>query len=90
MKELRDLKDLTINVQQQLEPFLGAPRFDSYPETLSKGWSLNPAFSFVAWRGRCPANMAHVRQSRPGSGRGFQAKVVRIFQAVSSSFGSRA
>jgi len=36
---------------------------------------------------RCRANMAHVRQSRPDSGLGFQAKVLKIFSSVPSSFG---
>ena len=32
--------------------------------------------------------MAHIRQSRPDSGLGFQANVVKTFQAVPSSLGS--
>ena len=32
-------------------------------------------------------NMAHIRQSRPDSGRGFQAKVLKLFQVVPSSLG---
>ena len=36
----------------------------------------------------CRANVAHVRQSRPDSGRGFQAKVVETVNAVPSSLGS--
>ena len=34
-------------------------------------------------------NMAHIRQSRPDSGLGFQAKVLETFSAVPSSLGSR-
>jgi len=36
---------------------------------------------------RCTANMAHVRQSRPDSGLGFQLKVLKPFEAVPSSLG---
>jgi hypothetical protein len=32
--------------------------------------------------------MAHIRQSRPDSGLGFQVKVLKIFQVVPSSLGS--
>ena len=34
--------------------------------------------------------MAHVRQSRPDSGRGFQVKTLKPFSVVSSSLGSGA
>jgi len=34
---------------------------------------------------RCGANMAHVKQSRPDSGLGFQVEVLEIFQVVPSS-----
>ena len=37
---------------------------------------------------RCRANMAHLRQSRPESGLGFQVNVLKTFQAVPSSLGS--
>jgi hypothetical protein len=37
---------------------------------------------------RCRANMAHIRQSRPDYGLGFQAKVRKTFKAVLSSLGS--
>ena len=37
---------------------------------------------------RCRATMAHVRQSRPDSGTGFQAKVLKTFQVAPSSLGS--
>jgi len=37
---------------------------------------------------RCRANMAHVRQSRPDSGIGFQVKVPEMFQVVPCSLGS--
>ena len=36
----------------------------------------------------CRANSAHVRQSRPDSGLGFQVKVFKLFQGVPSSLGS--
>ena len=36
---------------------------------------------------RCRATMAHIRQPRPDFGLGFQAKVVELFEAVSSSIG---
>ena len=42
----------------------------------------------VSIRGRCRANMAYIRQSRPDSGLGFQVKVVEAFQLVLSSLGS--
>ena len=43
----------------------------------------------VPWRkkGRRRANMAHIRQSRPVSGLGFQIKNRKIFQVVLSSLG---
>jgi len=37
---------------------------------------------------RCRANMAHMRQSRPDSGLGFQVKVLETFELASSSLGS--
>jgi len=39
-------------------------------------------------RTRCRANMAHVTQSRPDSGLGFQAQVLKTFQVVPSSLDS--
>jgi len=36
----------------------------------------------------CRANMAHIRQSRPDSGCGFQVKVLKTFQVFPSSLGS--
>ena len=33
--------------------------------------------SMSRWRSRCPANMAHIRQSRPDSGLGFLVRVPR-------------
>ena len=39
---------------------------------------------------RCRANIAHVRQSRPYSGPGSQAKVLKTFQGAPSSLGSGA
>ena len=40
------------------------------------------------WVSRCRVNMAHVRQSRPGSGLGLQAKVLRPLKVDPSSLGS--
>ena len=37
---------------------------------------------------RCRANMAHIRQSRPDSGLGFQVHVLTLFEVVPSSLGS--
>ena len=37
---------------------------------------------------RCRANMAHIRQSRPDSGLGFQVDVLEPFHVVPSSLGS--
>ena len=37
---------------------------------------------------RCRANMAHIRQSRPGSGLGIQIKVHKAFNVVPFSLGS--
>jgi hypothetical protein len=37
---------------------------------------------------RCRMNMAHLRQSRPDSGVGFQEKIFKPFQVVPSSLGS--
>ena len=37
---------------------------------------------------RCLANMAHIRQSRPESGLGFQVNVLQLLQVVPSSLGS--
>ena len=37
---------------------------------------------------RCRPNLAHIRQSRPDSGLGFQVKVLKIFQDVPSSLES--
>ena len=37
---------------------------------------------------RCRVNMAHIRQSRPDSGLGFQVEVLKTFKIVSSSLGS--
>ena len=34
-------------------------------------------------------NVAHIRQSRPDSGLGFQAKVLKMFQVAPSSLGRR-
>jgi len=39
-------------------------------------------------RPRCRASMAHIRQSRPDSGLGFQANVLKPFKGVPSSLGS--
>ena len=39
-------------------------------------------------QGRCRANTAHMRQSRPDSGHDFQSKVLETFQVVPSSLGS--
>ena len=39
---------------------------------------------------RCPANMAHIRQSRPDSGLGFQVKVLKTLKVVPSLLGSGA
>ena len=39
-------------------------------------------------QGRCRANMAHIRQSRPDSGLGFQATVLETVEVVSSLPGS--
>ena len=39
-------------------------------------------------RYRCRANMAHVRQSRPGTGLDFQVEVLKTFEGVPSSPGS--
>ena len=36
----------------------------------------------------CRANVAHVRQSRPDSGLGFQVNVLKITRVVPSSLGS--
>jgi len=38
--------------------------------------------------GRCRANMAHIRQSRPGYGLGFLVQVLKIVQGVPSWLGS--
>jgi len=38
--------------------------------------------------GRCRANMAHTRQSRPDSGFGFQDKVLKLFSGVPPWLGS--
>jgi len=38
--------------------------------------------------GRCRANVAHIRQSRPNSGPGFQTKVLKNIKVVPSSLGS--
>ena len=35
----------------------------------------------------CPANMAHIRQSRPHCGRGFQAKVLKPFPTLETTQG---
>ena len=32
-----------------------------------------------------PSNVAHIRESRPDSGRGIQVKVLKTFKVVSSS-----
>ena len=37
---------------------------------------------------RCRANVAHIRQSRPGSGLGFPVQVLKPFQVVPFSLGS--
>ena len=37
---------------------------------------------------RCRTNMAHIRQSRPDYGLGFQARVLEPFRVVASSLGS--
>ena len=36
--------------------------------------------------GRCRANMAHIKQSRPDAGLGFQVMVLETFEFVPSSF----
>ena len=38
--------------------------------------------------GRSRANMAHIRHSRPDSGRDFQARDLKTFQVVPSSLGT--
>jgi len=38
--------------------------------------------------GRCRANVAHIRQSRPDAGLAFQVKFLKMFQCVPSSLGS--
>jgi len=49
---------------------------------------------FFAWEymvaSRCRANVAHIRQSRPDSGLGFQVKVLKTFKDVPSSLESGA
>ena len=37
---------------------------------------------------RCLANMAHIRQSKPDSGLGYQVKLLILFQVVPSSLES--
>ena len=39
-------------------------------------------------KSRCRPNMAHIRQSRPDSGLGFQVKFVKTFQVVPFALGS--
>jgi hypothetical protein len=46
-------------------------------------WELMGLLSGVSY----PANLAHIRQSRPDSGLGFQVKVLQTFQVVPSSLG---
>ena len=46
------------------------------------------AWAPLASQGRCRANMAHIRQSRPDSGLGFHIEVLKIFSVVLSSRGS--
>ena len=43
---------------------------------------LEPMHLSVIDQVRCRANMAHIRQSRPDSGLGFQAKVLKTFRDV--------
>ena len=50
-----------------------------------EGGFLKPIQSTV---NRVRANMAHVRQSRPGPGLGFQVKVLNTLAGVPSSLGS--
>jgi len=63
--------------------------------TLEGLWESPPTTRQVSWkcwyrfvRTRCRANMAHVRQSRPDSGLGFQVKVLKPFKVVPFSLGS--
>ena len=42
----------------------------------------------MRWRGRYRKSIAHIRQSKPGSGLGFQVKVVKLFRGVPSSLDS--
>ena len=42
----------------------------------------------AAGEGRCRANTAQIRQSRPGSGLGFHIEVLETFQGVLFSLGS--
>jgi len=42
------------------------------------------AFPMCTKVSRCPANMAHTRQSKPGSGLGFQVQFRKTFQGVPS------
>ena len=44
----------------------------------------------VVCASRCQANMAHMRQSRPDSGLGFQIKVLKTFSVVPSWLGREA
>ena len=39
------------------------------------------------WYIRCQVNLAHVGQSRPGSGHGVKVKFLKTFQVISSSLG---
>ena len=50
-------------------------------------WCKTGASSLFG-RSRCCANSAHIRQSRPDSGLGFQVEVFDVFQVVRSSLGS--
>jgi len=56
----------------------------------AKGLEFHTVFiaGKAATPGRCRANMAHVRQSRPYCGLGFQVKALDTLQVVPSSLGS--
>jgi len=40
------------------------------------------AHNLTALDAQCEANSAHIRQSRPDSGRGFQVEVLETFQGI--------
>ena len=54
-------------------------------EVSFEGQRVLPAGARRRRPGRCRANMAHIRQSRPDSGRGFQVEVLKTYQVVPSS-----